>query len=65
MPVPDSASAALECRLTGKERFGDHILLVGRVVAAYASEDFEDYWQFKQYKPIMYTGWQGGLGTYD
>jgi flavin reductase (DIM6/NTAB) family NADH-FMN oxidoreductase RutF len=65
VPVPDSASAVLECRLLGKKKFGDHVLLVGHVAAAYASEDFKDYWAFKEYKPILYTGWQGGLRTYN
>ncbi len=65
VPVPDAASAVLECRLVGKRKFGDHVLLVGLVVVAYASEDFKDYWLFREYRPILYTGWQGGLGTYD
>ena len=64
VPVPDSASAVLECGLAGKRKFGDHVLLVGHVVAAYATEDFESYWRFKEYIPILYTGWRGGLGAY-
>ncbi len=65
VPVPDAASAVLECKLVGKRKFGDHVLLVGLVVVAYASEDFEDYWLFREYTPILYTGWHDGLGTYD
>ncbi len=65
VPVPDSSSAVLECRLAGSRRFGDHVLLVGRVVAAYASRDFQEYWRYREYRPILYSGWQGGLATYN
>lgn len=43
---------------------GDHFLLVGRVEACRATGDFSDFWGFKKYKPILYTGWRDGMTTY-
>ncbi len=63
VPVIDSAVAAVECSLASTVKFGDHEFLVGRVEAAYATEDFRDYWKFKKYRPILYTGWRNGLTT--
>jgi len=65
VPVIDAAVAVLECSLTKTIRFGDHELLVGRVKASYAIEDFRDYWSFEVYRPILYTGWRGDLATLD
>jgi len=66
VPVIDAAVAVLECSLTNTIKFGDHELLVGKVEASYAIEDFHDYWSFKEYRPILYTGWkEDGLGTLD
>lgn len=65
VPVIDSASAVLECVLVQTLTMGDHLLLVGQVRAAYASEDFQEYWQFKGYRPILYTGSQDGFGVFD
>jgi flavin reductase (DIM6/NTAB) family NADH-FMN oxidoreductase RutF len=65
VPVPDVASAVLECKLLRTRRIGDHVLLLGQVVVAHSSEDFKDYWLFKEYRPILYTGWRRGLGIYD
>ncbi|MGD0638160.1 MAG: flavin reductase family protein [Nitrososphaerales archaeon] len=56
IPVLKDASAYLACALSKVERFGDHDLLVGEVREARAIDDFEDYWAFKQYRPILYTG---------
>lgn len=64
VPVVSQAVAVLECSVASRARFGDHVLLVGSVKAAYASSDFRDYWRFKAYRPILYTGWQGGLSVY-
>jgi len=65
VPVIDAAVAVLECSLTKAIKFGDHELLVGRVKASYAIEDFRDYWSFEEYRPILYTGWRGDLTTLD
>lgn len=63
-PVIDVSSAVIECSLIRKMRFGDHFLLIGKIETAYATQDFKEYWEFKSYKPILYTGWRNGLRTY-
>jgi len=63
-PVISGSVAVLECSVHSRRRFGDHYLLVGRVQAAYSSGDFRGYWRFRNYEPILYTGWRGGLRTY-
>jgi len=63
VPVIDSAVAVLECSLVKTMRFGDHSFLVGNVLDAYATDDFREYWEFRTYQPILYTGWRGGLST--
>jgi flavin reductase (DIM6/NTAB) family NADH-FMN oxidoreductase RutF len=64
VPVIRGAEATLECQLHSKRRLGDHVLLVGLVKACYASSKFGDFWDFKAYRPVLYTGWQGGMTTY-
>ena len=64
VPVIKESMAALECSLWARRRLGDHVLVVGKVEAAEASADFADYWRFRRYKPILYTGWQGRLTTF-
>jgi flavin reductase (DIM6/NTAB) family NADH-FMN oxidoreductase RutF len=64
VPVIGSAIATIECRLKTSKRFGDHLLLVGKVEAAYASKAFVEFWDFSNYMPILYTGWRDGLTTY-
>jgi flavin reductase (DIM6/NTAB) family NADH-FMN oxidoreductase RutF len=56
VPVIREASAYLACALAGVQRFGDHHLIVAEVKEARASEDFSDYWAFKVYHPILYSG---------
>ena len=63
-PVVLESVAVLECSVQSRRRLGDHYLLVGRVEAAYASSDFRGYWKFKEYDPILYTGWIGGMRTF-
>jgi flavin reductase (DIM6/NTAB) family NADH-FMN oxidoreductase RutF len=63
-PVPRDAVAALECSLDSKKATGDHVLLFGRVEAAYANRAFGDFWDFRKYEPILYAGWKEGLTLY-
>jgi flavin reductase (DIM6/NTAB) family NADH-FMN oxidoreductase RutF len=56
VPVITEASAYLTCSVEFVQRYGDHELLVGRVEEARADADFEEYWTFKNYRPILYTG---------
>ncbi|MFQ5997822.1 MAG: flavin reductase family protein [Candidatus Bathyarchaeia archaeon] len=55
-PVLNDAKAILECSLADIHQFGDHDLFVGDVLIAYATEDFDDYWKFFSYSPILYVG---------
>jgi flavin reductase (DIM6/NTAB) family NADH-FMN oxidoreductase RutF len=63
VPVIKGAHATLECLLRDQWRLGDHMLLIGLVQAASASEAFNEYWDFEKYHPLLYTGWKEGLTT--
>jgi flavin reductase (DIM6/NTAB) family NADH-FMN oxidoreductase RutF len=65
VPVLKEAVATIECRLRSSPKSGDHVILIGRAVAAYASEAFTDSWDYGKYKPMLYTGWKGGLTLYN
>jgi len=65
VPIVLESEAAVECSVTSTTSFGDHILMVGKVEAAFASSDFRDYWRFRSYEPILYTGWHAGLGFFE
>ena len=64
VPVIKGAEATLECSLKSKVRLGDHLLLVGRVEAAYSKGAFSEFWDFRRYRPILYTGWKDRMTTY-
>ena len=64
VPAIVGAWATLECSLSSKHKLGDHLLLVGLVRAAYASDAFSDFWDFRRYKPILYTGWKDGMTVF-
>jgi flavin reductase (DIM6/NTAB) family NADH-FMN oxidoreductase RutF len=64
VPILEKAEATLECKLQRIVKTGDHLLLIGRVVAAYATASFSDFWDFSRYSPILYTGWKDGMTTY-
>jgi flavin reductase (DIM6/NTAB) family NADH-FMN oxidoreductase RutF len=61
VPVIKEADATLECILRDEWTLGDHVLLVGQVEAASASDAFDDFWDFRKYHPLLYTGWREGL----
>lgn len=63
-PMITDSVATIECSLFSKRKMGDHVLLVGKVEACNASEDFSDFWAFRMYKPILYTGWRDGMTIY-
>ena len=65
VPVISEAEATLECKLYSKRRLGDHFILVGLVKTCYSSDKFQDFWDFRRYRPILYTGMRGGMTTYD
>lgn len=60
VPVVEGAAAVLECSLHSRQATGDHELLVGRVEEARAIDDFDGYWRFEEYHPVLYAGMQGG-----
>jgi len=60
VPIVEGAVASLECSLYARQALGDHELLVGKVHDARASDDFQDYWKFQTYSPVLYAGTQGG-----
>jgi len=55
-PLISDAEGVLECRLHERHRIGTHDLVVGKVVAASATEIFTEYWDFSKYNPILYAG---------
>lgn len=61
VPVLRDAVATVECALRSSRKVGDHLILMGRVESAYASEAFTDAWDYAKYAPILYTGWREGL----
>jgi flavin reductase (DIM6/NTAB) family NADH-FMN oxidoreductase RutF len=63
VPIIKGSAATLECSLAAKRRFGDHLLLVGEVRVARATEAFDGFWDFAKYSPLLYTGWREGLTT--
>jgi flavin reductase (DIM6/NTAB) family NADH-FMN oxidoreductase RutF len=60
VPIIEGSVAALECSLYARQKLGDHELLVGKVQEARAVEDFQEYWKFETYHPVLYAGTQGG-----
>jgi len=64
VPVIKGSEATLELTLSSRRKLGDHLLLVGEVKSAYASSAFDEFWDFQQYNPILYTGWKDGLSTF-
>jgi flavin reductase (DIM6/NTAB) family NADH-FMN oxidoreductase RutF len=58
VPILRDASASLICSITEVREVGDHQLVIARVEAAEAGPDFEGYWTFNSYKPILYTGFR-------
>jgi len=55
-PVLSRAQAYAICEVTSTHDAGDHHLIVGKVVGAMASLDFDENWKFEEYHPILYLG---------
>lgn len=55
-PVLDEACAYVILEKQKVIDVGDHDFFIGRVLGAMASLDFDEYWKFKDYSPILYLG---------
>ena len=55
-PVLEESVAYLILRKEKKIDVGDHDLFLGRVLGAMATLDFDEYWSFRKYSPILYLG---------
>lgn len=56
IPVIEKSAAFELCKVEGKYRQGDHDMFVATVLEARASFDFEKYWRFQSYRPVLYLG---------
>ncbi|RLG60609.1 flavin reductase family protein, partial [Candidatus Geothermarchaeota archaeon] len=55
-PAIKEASAVLECEVWKTVEAGDHVLFLGEVIEAYASEKFDEIWRVDEFKPIFHVG---------
>ena len=56
VPVIKEAVATLECKMVKHIEIGDHNLVIADVLNIQAISDFQEYWSYKEYKPILYLG---------
>lgn len=56
VPVLNEAAAWIECVVSWRREAGDHVFYVGTVEAAFAIDDFREYWSFRKYRPVLYVG---------
>jgi flavin reductase (DIM6/NTAB) family NADH-FMN oxidoreductase RutF len=64
VPLLEDAVAYLVCKVSESVSVGDHELLVADVLRAVANDDFQEYWKFAKYHPILYAGMPDHLRTY-
>jgi len=55
-PVLIRAQAYAICEIQLIQETGDHNLIIGKVIGAMASLDFDQHWKFLDYSPILYLG---------
>ena len=53
VPVIAEATAVLECKLYDKVEAGDHVLVIGEVVEAYAKKPLQGIPDIKEYKSLL------------
>jgi len=51
--VVKEALAVLECKVRRFIKVGDHDLIIGDVLYAYTSGNFDTYWDLMNYNPIL------------
>ena len=55
-PILEDSMAYVICKKTQELNLGDHTLFVGEVIGAMASTDFDEYWKYSDYRPLLYRG---------
>lgn len=56
-PIIKECVAHLECKLVRTVEIGDHTLMIGQVVAAYASDSyFEEVYNMTKFRPCLHVG---------
>jgi len=56
-PIVNECVAHVECRVAETIRRGDHALVIGNVIAAYARNDaFRGLYDVKQFQPLLHLG---------
>jgi len=57
VPIVNECVAHVECRVAEMIAKGDHVLVVGDVLAAYAKKEvFKGVYDLKRFKPLLYLG---------
>ncbi len=56
------ASAYVLCKREREVEIGDHDLFIGKVVDVFATDAFDDLWDLKKHKPMLYFGSLPGKG---
>lgn len=64
VPYIAEAAAHVECVVDTIQAAGDHSIVLGRVLRAEAMDEFDEYWTFRSYRPILYLGSLDGHGRY-
>jgi flavin reductase (DIM6/NTAB) family NADH-FMN oxidoreductase RutF len=64
VPYIAEAAAHVECVVDTIQPAGDHSIVLGRVLRAEAMDEFDEYWTFRSYRPILYLGSLDGHGRY-
>jgi len=56
-PIVSECVAHIECRVADTISKGDHVLLIGEVLAAYVRKDaFKGLYDLKRFKPLLHLG---------
>ena len=56
-PIIKQCAAHLECKLVKTIKIGDHTLIIGQVVAAYALDGyFEEIYNMAKFRPCLHVG---------
>jgi flavin reductase (DIM6/NTAB) family NADH-FMN oxidoreductase RutF len=57
VPIVNECAAHIECQLSETIPKGDHVLVIGRVVAAYARTDaFRGLYDLSRFQPLLHLG---------